>query len=198
MMICFAAAVAFCHPSQLPPLRAAPRAGTIRARFDDLSVNDDPYALLDAPHDATPAKLRAAFRKKARLCHPDVSPEADAPQRFRKLVAAYEVLSDDRAKSKWMNRVAYERARAGERARAARPTRRRSSRGSRADVRWQTRTQEPPRPWMYDLADAKWVRLALTFGFVGGQWLSWWAFLVGMSNVPVADTVQAVCGFGPC
>lgn len=57
----------------------------------------------------------------------------------------------------------------------------------------------PPmsRPWLYDFADSKWVRIFLTIGFVGGQWLTWWLFLYGTSNLPAAHA-SAMCGLGPC
>ncbi|MGH2354146.1 MAG: DnaJ domain-containing protein, partial [Chloroflexota bacterium] len=43
---------------------------------------------------ASEAEIRSAFRRLARQYHPDVNPSPDATERFRNVVAAYEVLSD--------------------------------------------------------------------------------------------------------
>lgn len=60
------------------------------ASFDD----DDYYAILEVSPAAGQAELRAAFRRLARQYHPDVNPDPQAPERFRAVVTAYEVLSD--------------------------------------------------------------------------------------------------------
>lgn len=57
-------------------------------------MNDDPYAVLGVPPGATAAEIRSAFRRLARQYHPDVNPDPAAPERFRAIAAAYEVLSD--------------------------------------------------------------------------------------------------------
>ncbi len=54
----------------------------------------DYYALLGVPRDATEDAIRSAYRKLARQYHPDVSSETGAPQRFKEVTEAYEVLSD--------------------------------------------------------------------------------------------------------
>src|SRR3954447_25779892 len=54
----------------------------------------DYYAALGVAPGATEGEIRAAFRRLAREHHPDVNPRPDAAERFRSLVAAYEVLSD--------------------------------------------------------------------------------------------------------
>jgi curved DNA-binding protein CbpA len=54
------------------------------------------YELLGAlPHDDAEG-LRAAFRKAAKAAHPDTNPDdPEASQRFRQLVRAHDILSDD-------------------------------------------------------------------------------------------------------
>lgn len=85
---------------------------------------DDPkgyYRALGVGRSATAEELKAAFRERAKLFHPDQGgPEADE-DRFRDLVEAYDVLRDParrRAYDESGFRTARERA---EQARAARP-----------------------------------------------------------------------------
>src|SRR5256714_7284757 len=54
----------------------------------------DYYEVLGVPRDADEADIKRAFRRLARELHPDVSEAADAEQRFREVVEAYEVLSN--------------------------------------------------------------------------------------------------------
>jgi molecular chaperone DnaJ len=53
----------------------------------------DYYELLGVSRDADPERLRRAFWAAARECHPDVSDEPEAQQKFRELAEAYDVLS---------------------------------------------------------------------------------------------------------
>ena len=55
----------------------------------------DHYAALGLGSNATLADVKKAFRQKAALYHPDRNTATDAPERFRAVQAAYEVLSDD-------------------------------------------------------------------------------------------------------
>ncbi|KAL7520596.1 hypothetical protein ACHAWX_005312 [Stephanocyclus meneghinianus] len=53
------------------------------------------YDILGVDCDATSTEIRSAYRKKARLVHPDKNPDdADAERKFRELSAAYQTLSD--------------------------------------------------------------------------------------------------------
>lgn len=54
----------------------------------------DYYAALELTPAATPAQVRAAYRRLARAVHPDVNPDASSPARFALLQQAYEVLSE--------------------------------------------------------------------------------------------------------
>ncbi len=56
---------------------------------------DDPYKILGVARDATPEQLKSSYRKLARTLHPDVNPgNAAAEEKFKKVTAAYDLLSD--------------------------------------------------------------------------------------------------------
>ncbi len=56
---------------------------------------DDPYLLLGVPRGAAQDEIQKAFRKLAKELHPDLNPnDKTAPDRFKKVSAAYELLSD--------------------------------------------------------------------------------------------------------
>ncbi len=54
----------------------------------------DHYEKLGISPSATADLIKAAYRKKAALYHPDKNQSADAPIRFREVQEAYEVLAD--------------------------------------------------------------------------------------------------------
>ena len=69
-------------------------------------MRDDPkglYALLEVDPRAPPAAIAAAFRRKARVLHPDVAGTGDAAA-FIRVKEAYDILSDEH------RRAAYDRA----------------------------------------------------------------------------------------
>ena len=64
---------------------------------DRVYVPTDPqglYGILGVGPLADLTEIRAAFRKKVKLVHPDFNPADDAPQRFQTLTNAYRILRD--------------------------------------------------------------------------------------------------------
>jgi len=65
------------------------------------------YKLFEVPNDADISELRSAFRKKAKLCHPDlfqhVSPEErkNLQKKFIRLSQAYETLADPKKRQQF-------------------------------------------------------------------------------------------------
>jgi curved DNA-binding protein CbpA len=65
----------------------------------------DLYQLLGVPREASPEEIAQAWRRRARVEHPDSRPrDAAVPGRFRALAEAYQVLSDP------ARRAAYDRS----------------------------------------------------------------------------------------
>ncbi len=52
------------------------------------------YGLLGITRAATPAELKAAYRRLAKRWHPDVNQDPDAGEMFQRITLAHEVLSD--------------------------------------------------------------------------------------------------------
>jgi len=68
---------------------------------------NDYYQLLGLSCEADQAEIKAAFRKRARACHPDRNPQdPQAADRFGALSAAYRVLSDPALRSRYDKRLA--------------------------------------------------------------------------------------------
>ncbi len=62
----------------------------------------DFYATLGVPRDASDAAIKKAYRKLARKWHPDVNPgNAEAEERFKHISQAYECLSDAEKRAKY-------------------------------------------------------------------------------------------------
>ncbi len=53
------------------------------------------YELLNVPEDASGEEIKAAFKKLARIYHPDVSAEHGAEEKFKEISVAYDVLSSE-------------------------------------------------------------------------------------------------------
>jgi len=65
----------------------------------------DFYAVLGVPPQADAAQIKAAFRQLARALHPDSATVPAAPDRWARVLAAWEVLHDP------VKRAAYDRTR---------------------------------------------------------------------------------------
>src|SRR4029079_15671868 len=97
------------------------------AAADHAGPDGDLYQLLGVPREASREEIARAWRRRAREEHPDAPPAySDAPERFRALAGAWQVLGDP------ARRAAYDRALARERQRAARVTVRRPAGARRA------------------------------------------------------------------
>ena len=59
----------------------------------------DYYFVLGIESDASVAEIKAAFRQKASLFHPDKNASHDAPEKFREIKEAYDTLSDQTKRS---------------------------------------------------------------------------------------------------
>ena len=55
----------------------------------------DPYEVLGVTPTAADEAIKTAYRKAARLYHPDKNPDPAAADRFRSIQSAYELLADD-------------------------------------------------------------------------------------------------------
>ena len=167
-----------------------------RSRIDSslLTEVDDVYKIVGVTSSCPPSTIRAAFKRRAPALHPDLNAEPDAEFQFRRLVAAYEVISDPALRAAYGSHNA---------ARASRPYAYRPSSSSEPERR----------PWMYEMAESKTIRILMAVGFVAGQYLSWFLFLYGLAHASVEATaargaagdvttvcplVWSVSTIGPC
>lgn len=60
---------------------------------------EDFYKILGVRHNATAAEIKRAYRNKAKLLHPDVSHDENSVEEFKKVVRAFEILSDIKQRS---------------------------------------------------------------------------------------------------
>lgn len=74
----------------------------------------DPYRVLGVARSADATTIRNAFRRLALRHHPDRNPDSEeAEERFKIIVAAYEVLTDSRLRERWNRRAEHAARQAG-------------------------------------------------------------------------------------
>ena len=79
-----------------------------------MTQNLDPYRVLGVSPNAGATAIRDAFRRLAFQHHPDRNPDSDdAEERFKTIVAAYEILTNPRLREGWNQRTRAGGRRAG-------------------------------------------------------------------------------------
>ena len=137
--------------------RASARASTLQlalAGSTDLAPGDDLYAILGVSPSASDAEIRLAYRKRARIIHPDVNSAADAARDFRRLSAATEILLSPQRREGWHSEGVAEWPMESPQAYP-------SSRGPEGSAEWVTMTK----------------RWGPVWSAVIGPWLSWHLFV---------------------
>ena len=92
------------HRVAMPPCRpprAVARSSAAMAAQEELSITDDLFAIVGVSSDAEPSEIKRAYRSQAQLLHPDVNKKPNAEKQFRRLVAAFETLSDPKKRLNW-------------------------------------------------------------------------------------------------
>ncbi len=59
-----------------------------------MAIKQDYYEVLGVPRNASDEEIKKAFRKLAKLHHPDRNREPGAEEKFKEINEAYQVLSD--------------------------------------------------------------------------------------------------------
>ena len=74
-----------------------------RGTATDLTPGEDLFLIVGVDRGCTDAEIRAAYRQRARILHPDTSSAADAPADFRRLSAATEILlsAGEKRREEW-------------------------------------------------------------------------------------------------
>jgi DnaJ-class molecular chaperone len=64
-------------------------------------ANHDYYKTLGVPRTASADEIRKAYKKLSRRYHPDVNKEKDAPEQFKQVQEAFEILGDDQKRQQY-------------------------------------------------------------------------------------------------
>ncbi len=79
------------------------------------------YGVLGIKQNASPEELKTAFRRAARTWHPDVNRDPDAPEQFKKINHAYQVLNDPKLRARYDAGLALEASMAKQKDRSSFP-----------------------------------------------------------------------------
>jgi molecular chaperone DnaJ len=66
-----------------------------------MAIKQDYYEVLGVPRNASDEEIKRAFRKLAKLYHPDCNREPGAEDKFKEINEAYQVLSDPEKRSRY-------------------------------------------------------------------------------------------------
>lgn len=66
-----------------------------------MAAKRDYYEVLGISRDASQDEIKSAYRKMAKQYHPDINKSPDAPEKFKEITEAYEVLSDAQKKAQY-------------------------------------------------------------------------------------------------
>ena len=66
-----------------------------------MTTKRDYYDILEIGRDASEEDVRKAFRKKALEFHPDRNKDPDAPEKFKEVNEAYQVLTDPERRQRY-------------------------------------------------------------------------------------------------
>lgn len=89
-------------PTQLMTNIERPKVSNSKLQIAHFSSRgaSDPYELLNVPRTATAKEIKLAYFREAKKCHPDLNPnDPKAKERFQRVSAAYELLSDEKRRN---------------------------------------------------------------------------------------------------
>lgn len=70
----------------------------------------NPYQVLGVSENANEQEIKKAYRELAKKYHPDLNPkDANAEQKFKEIVDAYEILSDAQKRQEWESTVRHKK-----------------------------------------------------------------------------------------